>query len=283
MTTTAPPPPRPAPVPPPKRPRPPEGAPPYGFPTAPGVNTLKFSDVIAALREGVADFRRAPKFGLFFGGVYAAGGLLLLACLTLWDTPWAIIPLAISFPLIGPFIAVGLYEVSRRLSSGEPLTWAAILGVVASQRDRQLAWMALVMLFVFWLWAYQVRLLLALFLNSASLSNWEGFLNVIATTPNGWTFLAVGSVIGGVLYVFLFSITVISVPLLLERDLDIVTAIATSVTAVRRSPLVMLIWAAAVMALLTIALAPLFLGLAIALPVLAHATWRLYERAVARA
>lgn len=281
LTSAAAPPTRPAPVPPPKRPRPTEGAPPYGFPTAPGVHKVKLDDLYAALREGAADFQRAPKFGLFFGGVYAAGGLALLACLTIWDTPWAIIPLAISFPLVGPFIAVGLYEVSRRLSSGQALNWASVLGVVAAQRDRQLSWMALVMLFVFWLWAYQVRLLLALFLSTASISSWEGFVMLVATTPNGWTFLAIGTAIGAVLYVFLFSITVISMPLLLERDLDIVTALATSVTVVRRSPVVMLIWAVVVMALMTLALAPAFLGLVIVLPVLGHATWRLYERAVA--
>lgn len=262
--------------------KPAEGSPPTGFPGAPGVRTVSADDIKAALREGVADFFRAPQFGLFFGAVYVVGGLLLLASLTVWDTPWAIIPLAIAFPLLGPFVAVGLYEVSRRLSSGEPLTWSGVLGVVARQKDRQLSWMAFVMLFIFWVWAYQVRLLLALFLGSAPLSTLSGFFEVIVTTENGLAFLATGTVIGAALALVLFSVTVISMPLLVEKDLDVVTAIVTSVTAVRRSPVPMIAWGFFVLVVMLVALAPFFLGLLVALPILGHATWRLYERAIVR-
>ncbi|MEL6278446.1 MAG: DUF2189 domain-containing protein [Pseudomonadota bacterium] len=259
-----------------------EASPPVGFPDAPGVRSVGWSDISGALRQGVGDFLAAPLFGLFFGGVFAVGGWALLACVAVWDTPWAILPLAIAFPLLGPFAAVGLYEVSRRLTTGEPLNWSEVLTVVLRQKDRQLAWMGFVTLFIFWMWAYQVRLLLALFLGFASFSSFDGFMTAVLTTENGLTFLAVGTVIGAILSLGLFSVTVISMPLLVDRDYDIITAIVTSVTAVRRSPIVMLAWGACVTLAMLAAMAPAFLGLFVVLPILGHATWRLYERAIVR-
>ena len=126
----------------------------------PEVRAIAPGDVLFALKAGGADFLRAPWFGLFFGGIYAAGGLLILASLTLFDMPWMILPVAIGFPLVGPFVAVGLYEVSRRLAAGQPLQWRGVLLTVFRQRDRQIGWMAFVVLFIFWIWIYQVRLLL---------------------------------------------------------------------------------------------------------------------------
>lgn len=256
--------------------------PPYGFPDAPAIRTVTGADIAEALRQGISDFLSAPLYGLFFGGIFAAGGLLLFASLTMWDTPWAIIPLATAFPLIGPFIAVGLYEVSRRLSSGERLGWPEVLRVVVAQKDRQLAWMGFVVLFVFWIWAYQVRLLLALFLGLSSFSTLEGFFNVVTTTENGLLFLAVGTAIGAALSLILYSVTVIAMPLLVDRDVDVITAIVTSVATVRRSPGPMIIWAAIVTICMLLAMVPAFIGLLVVLPVLGHATWRLYERAIVR-
>ena len=262
--------------------RPADGSPPVGFPDAPGVRRVGLAQIGAALREGVSDFLRAPQFGLFFGAVFALGGLVLLAAVTRWDTPWAIVPLAIAFPLIGPFVAAGLYEVSRRLSAREPLRWGEVLGVVFRQHDRELVWAGFIMLFIFWVWAYQVRLLLAIFLGEESFSDLSGFFTVVATTENGWLFLGVGTMIGAFLSLVLFSTTVISIPLLLDREIDFVSAMVTSVTAVRRSPFAMLTWCAVVTILMLLALAPAFLGLLVVLPVLGHATWRLYERVIVR-
>ena len=158
----------------------------------PAVNEIGFSDLGDVLSRGFADFRRAPLFGLFFGGVYALGGIVIALSLTVWNMSWMIYPVAIGFPLIGPFVAVGLYEVSRRLEDGKPLVWSEILGVIWLQRQRELAWMAFVMLFVFWVWMYQIRLLIAIILSRSSFSTLERFLDVLFSTPAGWTFLAVG-------------------------------------------------------------------------------------------
>ncbi|MCI4661993.1 MAG: DUF2189 domain-containing protein [Neomegalonema sp.] len=260
--------------------RPADGSPPVGFPDAPGVRELSLSDIFAALQKGIDDFRRAPRFGLFFGGFFALAGLLMMGSLLVWDSPLTVLSLAIAFPLLGPFIAVGLYEVSRRLDAGEPLSWREVLGVVIAQKDRQLAWMGMVVLFVFWVWAYQVRLLLALFLSSSAFSSYSGFIEVITTTQNGLTFLTVGTMIGAVLALVLFSLTVISMPLLVERDMDVATAMVTSVTTVRRNLMPMLTWGVIVTLAMLAAMLPGFAGLLFVLPVLGHATWHIYKRAI---
>ncbi len=260
-----------------------EPTPAVGFPKGPKIRGVSFSDLRAAFGEGVGDFLRAPLYGLVFAGVFVLGGYLLLASVALWDAPIAIIPLAIAFPLIGPFVAVGLYEVSRRLAAGLPLSWSEVLGVVFAQRNREFSWLAFVTLFIFWIWAYQVRLLVALFLGSAPLSSLPAFLDALLATENGLMFLGIGTVIGAALGLTLYSVTVIAAPLLLDRDIDIITAMATSVAVVRRNPGPMLAWAAFILAATLLALAPGFLGLFIALPIFGHAAWRLYARAIAPA
>lgn len=253
---------------------------PYRPPPMPVVRTVTSNDISDALKSGVSDFFRAPLFGMFFGGIYAAGGLLILTSLTLFDMTWMIIPVAIGFPLIGPFVAVGVYEVSRRLASGTPLVWREILLVVLRQRERQLGWMAFVVLFIFWVWIYQVRTLVAVFFGFKAFSSLADFLTILTTTQHGFGFLAVGTVVGAFLATVLFSVTVIAMPLLLDRDIDFVTAMITSVKTVLKNPVVMLGWAIIVTVLAIIAMLPAFLGIVFVLPVLGHATWHLYKRAI---
>lgn len=257
-----------------------------GMPEAPvtlrdiSIRPATVADLKAALGAGLADFVRAPLFGLFFGGIYAVGGLLIAYGLAVAESIWLVVPAAVGFPLLGPFVAVGLYEVSRRRAAGEPLDWKGVLTVVVRQRHGQLGWMAFVTLFIFWIWMYQVRLLLALFLASQSFSSLEGFLAVVTGTGDGLAFLAVGTIVGAFLSTVLYSITVIAMPLLLDRDPDVVTAIVASVKTVFASPVVMLGWGAFVAALVILAMLPAFLGLLVVLPVLGHATWHLYARLV---
>ncbi len=249
-------------------------------PRAPKLRAVGFGDVGEAVRRGLRAFARAPPYGLFFGGVYAIGGIAIYALLVVYSMPWMIIPIAIGFPLIGPFVAAGCYEVSRRLAAGQPLSWKAVLLTVFHQRERQMGWMAFVVLFILWVWVYQVRLLIALFLGRMSFATLEKFATVVFTTQQGWIFLAVGHVVGAALSLILFSITVISIPLLMEREIDFVTAMITSVKAVLASPGPMLGWGVFVTVAMLVACAPFFLGLLIVLPVLGHATWHVYRKAV---
>lgn len=245
----------------------------------PVVRTITHADIVAALTKGMNDFQAAPLYGVMFGGIYAAGGLLILACATMLGMGYLIYPLTAGFVLIGPYVAVGLYEISRRRETGEPLSLKAVWSVMINRRE--IAWMAFVTLFVFIIWMYQVRLLLALFLGiNASFANLEQFVTVVLTTPEGLLFLAIGHVIGAILALMLFSLTVVSFPLLLDRDVDFVTAMITSLRAVVKNPLPMLGWAVVIVFQLVISVVPFFLGLLITLPVLGHATWHLYRRAV---
>jgi uncharacterized membrane protein len=240
---------------------------------------LSFSDVTAALKAGFGDFLRAPLLGLFFGGIYALGGILIYLLLVRYKMPWLIVPLAVGFPLIGPFVAAGLYEVSRRLARGQSLAWREILLVVFAQSRREMGWMAFTVLFIFWVWMYQVRLMVALFLGFKAFSTIDGFLSALGT-PDGLIFLAAGSAVGAVLALVLYCATVIAMPMLLDRDVDFITAIITSFRTVFENPFPMLAYAALVAALTFLALLPMLLGLLVILPLLGHATWHLYERAV---
>jgi len=252
----------------------------YQPPKLPAVKKIEFADIREALQEGFKDFLKAPAYGLLFGGVFVLGGLIILGALTVYDMPWMIIPVAIGFPLVGPFIAVGLYEVSRRLIAGQPLKFGEIMLLMLGQRERQLGWMAFVVLFIFWIWIYQIRLLLALFLGFKSFKSIPDFINIVATTPEGFGFLIVGTLVGAFVALNLYAATVVSMPLLMHKEIDFVSAIIVSFKAVQTNFMPMLGFALIVGFLTLVAMIPAFLGLLVTLPVLGHATWHLYTRVV---
>lgn len=243
-----------------------------------GIATV--ADVTGALRAGLRDLTKRPGLSLFFGIVYALFGALLIAGLWVFDQIWVVIAAGVGFPLVAPFLAAGLYDMSRRMNHGVSFNASDIFLVIFRQQRREFGWMSFVVLFVFWIWAYQIRVLLAIILQFKGLGSIEEFATVLFTTAEGATFLAVGSVFGAVLSTILFSITVVAMPLLLDKNVDFVTAMITSVKSVQRSPVVMLGWGAAIGALTFMAIAPLFLGVIIVFPILGHASWHLYERLV---
>lgn len=246
----------------------------------PKARRVEVNDIAESVRLGLEDFKAAPIYGLAVGAVIGLIGLVIVASIAWLDASWLIYPVAIGFPLVGPFLAVGLYEVSRRRARGQDVTWADVWATIWAQRRREISWMAFVMLFVFWVWMYQIRLLIALFLGSKSFSTLDKFVTVVTTTPEGWMFLVVGHLVGAALALALFSITVVSIPLLLEREVDFVTALITSIQAVFLNPPVMLGWGLLVTGMVILGSLPLFAGLVLVIPILGHATWHLYTKAV---
>ncbi len=244
------------------------------------VQTISAQNIKDAFKFGINDFYQKPLLSCFFGCVYALIGLAFVSGLVVFDSIWMIIPAGVGFPLVAPFVAVGLYEMSRRYKTGESFTYRDVFTIVLRQQRREFGWMSFVILFVFWNWIFIAHWLFAVFLQWHSISSLTDFWIVITTTLNGYVFLGVGTIVGAVLAIFLFSITVVSMPLLLDKDIDFITAMLKSITVVQNSPMVMLSWGAIIGLLIFLALAPMFMGLIIVLPILGHATWHLYEMAI---
>ncbi|MCP5087420.1 MAG: DUF2189 domain-containing protein [Rhodobacteraceae bacterium] len=245
----------------------------------PVIKTIQLGDLSRVLGSGFKDFLSAPMFGLFFGMVFFLGGLAIYLQLAVWGESWRILPVAVGFPLLAPFVAVGLYEVSRELEKGQKPDWATVLSSINLQKSREIPWIAFVVLFFFGVWTWLAHLIFALFFGLSRMTNVMSGFDILFTSE-GVMFLVVGSAVGAVLAFILFSITVVAVPLLLDREVDFVTAMITSVGFVLENLFVMLVWGAIVAALMVLAMLPFFAGLVVVLPVLGHATWHLYRRAL---
>lgn len=248
----------------------------------PVVRAVSFTDVAEALIAGLRDFQAAPLYGMALGAIYCVAGIAIVLSVAMLGMSYLAYPLAAGFALLGPFVATGFYEISRRREAGEAIGFGDVLRAMTSRGE--IGWMAFVTLFVFVMWMYQARFLMALFFGlNASFSSLPQFIAVVLTTTEGLIFLLVGNAIGALLALVLFSLTLASFPLLLDRDVDCVTAMVTSVRAVVRSPGPLIAWAALIVVLLVLSALPLFLGLIVVLPVLGHASWHLYRRLIAPA
>lgn len=248
-------------------------------PSVPEVNEVDASDLRASLAAGWQDFRRAPVLGAVFSLVYVLGGWLILWAMTTKGQVWWTLPASAGFPILGPFIACGFYEISRRLEAGEPLVASEIFGVIFRQKDRQIPAIAAVIVVYFLFWNFLSHMIFALFLGNATMTNVSSSFAVF-TSPEGLAMLAFGTAVGAVFATLLFSLTVVSLPMLLDREVDFVTAMLTSFALVRENPGVMLGWGLLIATCLFVAMLPGFLGLFLVLPLFGHASWHLYRRAI---
>jgi uncharacterized membrane protein len=253
---------------------------PAGRAKLPVVNTVGMDDLLGALGAGINDFRTAPSYGLFFGGIYAGGGWLLIMMLLYLDLPYLVYPLAAGFALIAPFVACGFYVVSQRLEDDEPLNWSVVLGTVRIMCGQELGWMALVTGFSLFIWM-DIAALLSFGFMGFQLFSFSDLVELIFTTPLGLMFLFVGNLAGAIIAFAVFSYSVVSIPMLFHRKVDFVTAMITSVRLVIHNPRVMAVWCIIIAALMAVSLLSGLIGLVVTLPVLGHATWHLYRRGVA--
>lgn len=246
------------------------------------VNVISVSDVLFSLRDGLRDFQKAPAYGLFFGLVYAAFGWFLLYLMIGLSFGSYVYPMVTGFALVAPFAAAGLYEVSRRLETGQPLSWGAVFGCIFGPGGKAVGVMAIVTTFAYIIWLDIAAALYVMFFSMKPL-RFEALLNAILTTPQGFVFFVVGNAIGAVLALIVFSIMVVSLPMVFDREVDFVTAMITSVKSVLANPKPMLLWCLIIGVLLGLSLVSMFAGLLVTLPILGHATWHLYRRVVAPA
>ncbi|WP_338466618.1 DUF2189 domain-containing protein [Novosphingobium sp. ZN18A2] len=238
---------------------------------------LRMADLRAALAAGWGDFLACPAYGLFFASIYVVSGLFLYFALVVRGQVAWLIPAAAGFPLLAPFVAVGLYEVSRRREAGLPRSWRGVLGALRGRGDDQLLMMGGFVFVGFTFWIILAHGIFAIFLSESGMGSESiAFLS----TGAGMMMLAVGGAVGAMMALVFYSVTVMSLPMLVDREVDFLTAIIVSLATVRSNPVVMLVWAAIIGTVLFAAMIPAFLGLLVALPVLGHATWHLYRRAV---
>lgn len=247
----------------------------------PAVRRIGPADLRAALAKGVDDFRAMPSHLVFVGLIYPIVGILLAALTFGYDLLPVLFPLVSGFALVGPVAAIGLYELSRRRERGEDTSWRHAFEVLRSPAIGSIAVLGVVLLVIFVAWLFAAQALYHGLFGANMPTSISGFLGDVFGTSRGWTLIIAGHALGFLFAAAAFAIGVVSFPLLVDRDVGPLAALTTSVRAVLANPATMAIWGLIVAVALMIGSAPLFIGLAVIMPVLGHASWHLYRRVVA--
>jgi uncharacterized membrane protein len=248
----------------------------------PAVGRIELADLKDALASGLDDLGAYRSDVIFLCIIYPVAGLLLAWLAFGYDMLPLVFPLASGFALIGPVAAVGLYEISRRREQGDDVTWADAFGVVRAPAFGAIVVLGLLLLAIFLLWLAAAYAIYLVTLGPEPPASIGGFVRDVFTTGAGWAMIVVGVGVGFLFAVLVLTVSVVSFPLLLDRDVGLYTAVATSGCAVVRNPGPMAAWGLIVAGGLVIGSIPALLGLIIVMPVLGHATWHLYRKVVAR-
>jgi uncharacterized membrane protein len=247
----------------------------------PTVRRITLADLREVLAKGWEDFLAIPTQLVFLGVIYPVVGLLAARFATGSLLP-LLFPLLAGLSLLGPVVALGLYEISRRRERGEPASAAHALSVVRSPAIKAIALLGAMLLGIFVAWIIAARVIyLATLGDGPHGETIGGLLAAALTTREGWMLIVIGNGVGLLFALLVLTLTVVSFPMLLDRPVDPIVAVRTSMRAVATNPVPMVAWGAVVAALLVAGALPLLVGLAVVVPVLGHATWHLYRRVVA--
>jgi uncharacterized membrane protein len=246
----------------------------------PTIRNIQVSDLKEALRKGVEDFMAMPTHLAFLGVIYPIVGIGLGALTFAENGLPLLFPLVSGFALIGPLAAVVLYQLSRRRELGLGTSWEHLLEIFRSPSFPAIVALGFVLMGIFVLWLMTAQLLYEWLYGPFAPRSYIAFLGEVLTTPRGWALIILGHAIGFLFAALVFSVSVVSFPLLLDRDVGAACAVQTSLRAVAANPRTMTIWALIIAGLLMVGSAPLLVGLAVVMPVLGHASWHLYRRTI---
>ena len=246
----------------------------------PVVRKIRMADLWDALRKGTADFWAMPTHLVFLSLIYPIVGLILARLVFGYEVLPLLFPLVAGFALIGPFAALGLYELSRRREKGLDTSWKHAFSVFRSPSFPAIATLGLLLLLIFFVWIAVANAIYVAAFGYVPAASVPDFLDRVLNTPAGWTLIVIGNGIGFLFALLVLTISVVSFPLLLDRKVSPIVAILTSIRAVAANPIPMAAWGLIVAALLVIGSLPFFIGLAIVMPILGHATWHLYRKVV---
>lgn len=243
----------------------------------PVVRTIGFQDLRQSLVHGFEDFMAMPTHVVFLSLIYPIVGVVLWFATAGLNLLPLLYPLATGFALLGPFAAIGLYELSRRREMHLDTSWRHAFDVMHSPSLGAILLLGLLLFVVFLVWIAIAHGIYVANFGTHEPESLSAFMSEVLTTEAGRNLIMVGNLVGAAFAAFVFVISVISFPLLLERDVGVAVAVTTSLKAVATNPLVMTFWAAIIAGGLLIGSLPLLVGLAIVMPILGHASWHLYR------
>jgi uncharacterized membrane protein len=246
----------------------------------PTVRSIAPADLADALKKGWDDFAAMPSHAVFLCMIYPVIGILAAALTLDFAFMPLLFPAAAGFALIGPFAALGLYELSRRREAGLEVSAADAFEVLRSPSIGAIVVLGLVLAVIFLTWMATANAIYTTYFGYGSPASVSQFVHDLFFTREGWSLIVVGNTVGLLFAIAAYVVSVVSFPLLLDHDVGALGAVLTSLRVIVRNPLTMALWGLIIAALLVIGTIPLFLGLAVVLPVLGHATWHLYRKAV---
>jgi uncharacterized membrane protein len=253
----------------------------------PTIRRIGLADLREALKLGVRDYGEHRTDVLFLCLIYPVIGLVLARISLGQHLLPLIFPLIAGFALLGPFAAIGLYQLSLRREQGLASTWRNMFDVLHARALGAILLLGLLLCALFVIWLQVALGIFELCMGGAQPDSPVDFLAVVLTTDAGWAMIVIGNLVGLVFAVVAFALSVVSFPLLLDRELgqstgeQLSVAVLTSVRAVRANPGPMAVWGLIVAALLALGSLPALVGLIVVMPVLGHASWYLYRRVVA--
>ncbi len=246
----------------------------------PTVQTLTMQDIISCLRAGYQDFIETRADAVFVILIYPIAGLVMFGLGMNMNMVPLLAPLIAGFALIGPVAAVGLYEISRKREQGHDVHWLDAFGVFRSPSFGAILALGFYLVMLLLIWLMVAQSIYVQTLGPEPPATFGAFMTEVFTTSAGWSMVLIGTTVGFLFALIALAISVVSFPLLLDRKVGVPVAVVTSVRVFRHNPGVILTWGFVVAAMLVLGSIPILLGLIFVMPILGHATWHLYRRAV---